>query len=128
MRKTLPSLAALGLATLFCATPGTAAEIDVRQMDLTEGPWALGTEGETCQLILGDAEVEGGRHLDGGAECSGINPALGQATKWRIDVPHELVFLNDGGRVLAKMNYDEAKSVFTGISANGDPLVLSQSE
>ena len=128
MRKTLHALAALGFAALACATPGMASEIDVRLMDLTEGPWALGFGGEACQLILGDAEVEGGRRLDGGAECSGVNPPLAQATKWRIDVPHELVFLNDTGRVLAKMNYDEAKSVFTGISANGDPLVLSQSE
>ena len=119
----------LALAILLgLAAPASAFEVDVRLMDLTEGPWTLGTNGESCQLTLGDEQVEGGRHLDGGGECRGINPALDQATKWRIDVPHELVLLNDSGKVLAKMNYDETKSMFTGLSATGAPLVLTQSE
>ncbi len=123
MHRFLALAVVLGLAA-----PASAMEIDVRLMDLTEGPWTLGTEGESCQLTLGDEPVEGGRHLDGGGECRGINPALDQATKWRIDVPHELVLMDDAGKVLAKMNYDEAKSMFTGISATGAPLVLSESE
>jgi len=123
MRGLLVALGALGLAA-----PALAAEIDVRLNGPDEGPWELGTNGETCQMILGDEDVEGGRTLQGGPECRDINPALDQATKWRIDVPHELVFLNDAGKVLAKMNFDESKSVFTGISATDAPLVLTQSE
>ncbi len=128
MRALFLALAVFGFAVAGWVAPGGAVEIDERLMDLTEGPWTLSYGGQSCQITLGDEDVEGGRHLDGGAECSGLNPALAEATKWRIDVPHELVFLSDGGRVLAKMNYDEKTTVFTGVSASGEPLVMSQSE
>jgi Protease inhibitor Inh len=117
-------------AALLAASAGTAAaEANTTLMDLSLGPWLLVLGGgESCDITLGDESVgNSARTLDGAPDCRGLDPALDQATAWRIDEPDEMVFLSDSGKVLLRMAFHKDEGTFSTTDKSPE-LVLQPAE
>jgi len=106
------SLAA-AVVVLGLAVPATA-EPDTALMDLNQGPWDLvSADGASCSLMLGDCPAKDfARVLEDAGDCRDLDPALSQATAWRIDEPGELLLLSDGGKTVLRLTYHRDEGTF----------------
>ncbi|MEJ8572870.1 AprI/Inh family metalloprotease inhibitor [Microbaculum marinum] len=118
----------MGIALVFMLglTAGAAAEPNEDLMDLTQGLWSLAGEGEQgCDITLGDRPAkEGARVIDDAGDCRNVIPGMSSATAWRIEEPGTLVFLSDTGKVLLKLQHDQAQGEFRA-DDQGQTLVMS---
>lgn len=112
-------------ALLIGLAAPAAAEPDTDLMDLNQGLWDLtSADGAACSLTLGDRPADHfARVLEDAGDCRDLDPALAQASSWRIDEPGELLLLSDGGKILLRLAYHRDEGTF-GTTDRTPELVL----